>query len=209
MNTIHNDLLSYIKRNDNENATLIIINELAKSLVKNREDFIEVLRGADIFVMDSANDLQLIDAFIKNIPTNKKLLLGTSFLISHNNQTINFDGDSEIDDSLVKDAYSVLDEYFNAGGVVGSVADALGAGAKLTEGIMSRKDKRTNQVSDNAQKQADARRDMIRSLMEHRQKESLNKTTESSKNKQIMLIVGGVSLALIIGVGVFMAIKKR
>jgi len=109
----HVKLDEYTKARDNGNATNVILSELAISLVKDRDNFIEVLRGAGLSVEDGDTDLKLIETFVNNANDNNKLLLGASFLINHRNQTSNFDGESEVSDISVKNTYKNLDEFFN------------------------------------------------------------------------------------------------
>ena len=205
------DLARYVKSRDNDNATRVILNELAKALVKDRENFIEVMRSADLSVLNDATDIQLINGFIENAPTNKKLLLGASFLINHRNQTTGVDGDSEVSDYGVKATYKELDDYFNCCGeqhsnvVATMVAGALKGGVDLANKITDKKNASSNALA----QQTTARKEMIQSVIAQRQKEAENKTKEGGKTKRTLLIVGGVSLALIIGFGIYFALKKK
>lgn len=201
----HNELGQYVKSKDNENATRVVLNELAKALVNDRENFIEVLRSAGVSVFDSATDIQLVDAFVKNAPSNKKLLLGASYLVNHRNQTLNFDGEQEVSDAGVKDSYKAMDEYFNAGGWGDAIKGIVDTGGQITGKVMNR----NKGASIGLEKQQDARKEMAQSIIAQRQKQIEEKEKEKGKTKRTLLIVGGVAVALLIGIGIFIAVKKK
>jgi len=110
----HSRLSKYVSANDSTNANKVIMLELANCLVKSKSDFIEVLRSANISIPDTATDIQLINAFVDNAPSNRKLLIGAAFMINHKNQKIGFDGTGKVSDAGVKAAYKVMYNYFDA-----------------------------------------------------------------------------------------------
>ncbi len=204
LNQFHSELNTYIRGNDNQNATHLILIELSKALVKDRESFIAVLRDADIPVKDSATDLELIDDYIKNVPNNSKLLLGTAFLVNHRNQTVGFDGVNEVSDSGVKATYGELDEFFNVGGIIGSI---IGAGGNVTGKLLDRQTASQRSASNQLEKQQEARRKMIQTILEQRRADLAGKD-KGTGNKTI-LIVGGVAVLLMVGIGIYVAVKKN
>lgn len=206
----HSDLKMFVKSKDNESATRVILKELAQSLVKDRESFIDVLQSAGINVLNSATDAQLIGAFIENAPKNKKLLLGAAFLVNHRNQTVGFDGEEEVSDSGVKATYKVLDEYFNAGGAIaGLIKSTVDVGGQVFGKVSANQDMKKRGASTLLAQQTSARKEMIQNVIAQRQKEAEEKTKEGGKSKRTLLIVGGISLALIIAVGIYFAVKKN
>jgi hypothetical protein len=215
-NKFHTELSSYVKAKDNENATRVILNELAISLIKDKEDFIEVLRSAGINVPDNTADLELIDVFVKNAPTNKGLLLGAALLINHRNQGVNFDGESEISDAGVKATYKELDEYFNCCGeehsnagwsdAIKSIADVGGSiGGKAMQSAAEKKRGSSMALA----KQQDARKQMMQNVIASKQKESEDKNTSKRKQKKILIIAGASILGLVLIVGAIMVIKSN
>lgn len=215
----HSRLAQYVKDKDNENATNVVLQELAVALMKDRANFIEVLRGAGLSVEDDATDLQLINTFIDNAPSNKKLLLGASYLVNHRNQTVNFDGESEVSDSGVKDSFKAMDDYFGADGENYSYAgwsDAIktiaDVGGKITGGVMANQDAKKRGSSSALAKQQDARREMINTIIAKRQKEADEKAKakeRAHKTQKTLLIVGASVLGLVIIGAVIYAVKKN
>jgi hypothetical protein len=214
----HSKLAQYVKDKDNESATNVVIQELAVALMKDRENFIEVLRGAGLSVEDDATDLQLINTFIDNAPSNRKLLLGASYLVNHRNQSVNFDGENEVSDIGVKNSFKAMDEYFSADGeehsnaVATLIAGAVKGGVDLTNKLVEAKHKKQFGASDALARQQDARREMIKTITAKRQQEADEKAKakeRSAKTKKILLISGASILGLIVIVGVIFAIKKN
>lgn len=211
----HSDLDSY--KNDSENATRLILSELAEALVKDKENFIEVLRSADINVYNGSTDAQLIDLFVNNAPNNKQLLLGASLLVNHRNSTTNFDGEEELSDKGVKQSYYALDDYFNASGdeessnmdwaaTIKTIADV---GGGITNKVMDSQESKKRGVSNALAKQQDARKEMINNVLAQRQKESEIKLQEKAKTKKALIIGGSVLVAVLIGVGIYFMVKKK
>lgn len=201
----HSELSRYVNSQDNENATRVVIQELAKALVKDRENFIEVLRTSNVNVLDGSSDLQLIDAFIQNAPHNKKLLLGASYLINHRNQTLNFDGESEVNDLSVKDSYKAMDEFFNAGGWGDAIKGIVDVGGQVTGKVMDR----NKGASIGLEKQTEARKQMAQSVLAQRQAEADAKATQKAKTNRTLLIVGGVVVVALVGLGIYLAVRKK
>jgi hypothetical protein len=215
----HKKLAQYVKDKDNESATNVIMQELAVALMKDRENFIEVLRGAGLSVEDDATDLQLINTFIDNASSNKKLLLGASYLVNHRNQSVNFDGENEVSDAGVKLSFKAMDDYFGANGEDFSYAgwsDAIktiaDVGGKITGGVMEAQGQKKRGSSMALAKQQDARREMIKTITDKRKQEAdakLKAKERAHKTQKILLIVGASVLGLVIIGGVIFALKKN
>jgi hypothetical protein len=231
----YSNLTRFINNQDNNNANKVIMTELATLLAKNKADFIEVLRGANINVTDDATDRQLIDAFVSNAPSNRKLLLGASFLINHSNQSVGFDGEQELSDSGVKATYKVMYNYFDASnfedtsdvpnddfyGVDGEehsnflplVGGLLKGGTDIAGKIIEGRQKKQFGASDTLAKQQEARAQMQQTILAQRQQQAEAKVKEkelASKKTKTLLIVGGSVLALgIIGIVVYAVLKNR
>lgn len=124
---MYEELNKYIKANDNTNANHVVMVELGKSLISNRDNFLDIFDNAGIRIDPNSSDVDLINKFIDNAPKNKKLLLGASYLINHKYRTISFDGQEEVNNSGVKATYKVMDEYFNASGLLSAVGGLFGS----------------------------------------------------------------------------------
>lgn len=232
------ELAKYIKSRDTQKANRVIMRELAIYLIKDKSDFIEVLRNANIPVPDNASDIQLVNAFIDNAPSNRNLLLGASFLISHKNQVVGADGESAINDSGMKATYKVMYEYFDAnqyddtsdtvnedyldadgesddefyyagGGLIGSL---LEVGGGIANKIMDTQKMKKFGSSETLAKQQEAKRQMIQQIMEQKKakQEEIAKANErKAKTTKTVLIVVGSLVAIALIVGVVYAIKKK
>ncbi len=225
----YNNLTNYVKKQDNDNANRVIMVELGNLLVKDKPNFIEVIRGANISVPDNATDIQLVNAFVDNAPSNRKLLLGASFLINHKNKMVGFDGKEKVSDTGVKATYKVMYQYFEATnfedtsdivnddyyGATGEdysyiaplVAGAFKGGLDLANKFIPNK----NASSDALAKQQEARRQMTQTILAQRQQQADEKAKEKErkhKSQKTLLIVGGAILGLAIIGGIIYAIKK-
>ena len=229
----YSELAKYIQSKDNASANRVVMHELAIILSKDKADFIEVLRNANILIPDNVSDVQLVNAFVENAPNNRKLLLGASFLISHKNQTLSADGESEINDLGVKATYKTMYNYFDAkdyedvsdkvnadyydaegdnaygGGGFASIMETAGG---LAGKVMDSQNAKKFGASNTLAKQQDARAQMQQSLMAQKQQTALSKQADKdrkAKTTKIILIVGGSLLAIGLIVGVIYAIKKK
>jgi hypothetical protein len=235
--TFHTELKRFIDSHDNENANRVIMCEIGRSLAKNKDDFREVIESSNIVVPKNAGEIQLVDAFCKNAPSNRKLLLGASFLINHNNKQVGFDGEETIDDKAVKDTYktmyqyfdcsnfddtsdvvtqdfySVDGEYYNAGGgavgaLVIAIAMALGEGAKLGTAITDAKSKRKERKYTVSDNLAKQREARSQVLKALIEKKSAEEKAKSGKSKTMIIVLSVVGVLIVGGLVIF-AMKNR
>lgn len=221
----YKELAAYIKEHDLEKANRVIMQELANIFVKKREDFIYMLTNAGLDANKDMTDGQLIDLFLDNVHSNKKLLLGTAFLVAHNNKVVSFDGDEEISESGLKATHKVLYNYFDAheydnfdsenySNAVAAIAGALGAGAKLGSAIVEKKGLNQKQQIASTElmgKKAEAKQQLVQSILAQRQAEQAGKLAKQEsidKNKKIALIIGGSLLGLAVVGFIIYKVKK-
>ena len=81
-NTFYYNLTQYLRDRDISNANKVIMSEMGNILVKDRENFVTLLRYADIPAMPEDSDAELIERFIKNIDTNRKLMIDKFLVLS-------------------------------------------------------------------------------------------------------------------------------
>lgn len=211
----------FVDSNNNKQACFVVLRELGILLTKNREDFKEVLESSGVLVPANASDSSLVDLFIENAPSNKKLLISASFFINHKNQSSNADGEEEVSDEGVKVTYQVLSDYFiepenvadtgeefyNAAAAdpVSAIAMALGEGAKLGGKITESKMKKKYGVTDTAAKLREGKSQMLQAIIEKK------KADEESKAKtNRTLIIGGVAVViLVLGVFAYTMMRNR
>lgn len=202
----HRDLSDYLKAKQGQNAHKLILNELGKCLVYEKENFVDVLKNAGIPASVDEADTILIEKFVQNAPTNKKMLLGASLLINHRNKVTNFDGDEEVSDAGVKNTYKVL--YHNIGGIGGLLGGAIETGGKIFQKESGKK----TQFSDALTKQREARQQMLQSALNEKKAQSESKTqskNQKRKSKTTLIIVASALVGLtIIGLIIYKIRKK-
>jgi hypothetical protein len=213
MSNYHSELTYYIDNNDNANANRLIMNELAKALVKDRDNFIEVLKQAGINVPNEATDTELIDLFSLNAPNSDDLLLNSSLLINHNNQISGFDGEEELSDAGVKATYKELKTYFSGededkSNWVGAALGVASAGAGLANTLAQGKQQKRGAVTQAVERQTEARKQLIQQAMAQKQVEADLKA-KKEKQKNTLLIVGVGVVGLVIVVGLIVYLKKK
>lgn len=226
----YNKLINYVSVNDTKNANNLLMQEVGKSLVKDKSNFIELLTASGVPASESMSDVELVDSFVNAIPNNKSLMIGTAYMINADNKFVSADGMEHISDKGVKVCYNVMydffncedsnetefrnadgEEYSNAGWseAVRTIADV---GGKITEGVMKTQDVKKRGASTGLQKQQEARQQMIQSIMAERKAklENANKQKElkSKRTKTILLVTGGIIALGIIGFVVYKFKKK-
>lgn len=207
MTPFHQELQSYLQAKQGKNAYNVVLNELAKCLINDREGFVTVLNNAGINASSDESDIVLIEKFVQNATHNKKLLLGASLLINHQNKVVNFDGEEEISDAGVKNTYKVL--YHNVGGVGDLVKGAIDVGGKIYQKESAKK----TQFSDAIAKQREARQQMLQSVLNQKQAQSSDKksaTNTKRKAKTTLIIVASALVGLtIIGFIIYKVRKNK
>ena len=202
----HKELSIYLKAKQGSNAHKLILNELGKCLVNEKENFVEILNNAGIPSSNDDSEIVLIEKFVQNAPTNKKLLLGASLLVNHKNKVTNFDGEEEVSDAGVKNTYKTL--YYNIGGVADLVKGVVDVGGNIYQKESAKK----TQFSDALVKQREARQQMLQSALNEKKSQSDTKTQGKNtkrKSKTTLIIVASALVGLtIIGLIIYKVRKK-
>lgn len=205
---------------DIKSASLALMKELGNILVKQKIDFVNLLNESDIPASIEMNDSELVNLFIKNIDTNKKLMLGSALLINMHNKQMGFDGDEEINDDAVKAAFATIDEYFNfdeysnavSPEVVGAVAQGVGELSKLGTTALQGRQKKKYGGLDIAKQKSEAKAAMTQQILAQRQAqiEAAQKEKDTkAKTTRTLLIVGGAILSIaILGIIIY-KVRKR
>jgi len=232
------DELSYfVGRDDVEEANRVLMEELGRLLVRHKSDFVDLLNESGVSANIYMSDAELVNLYIEHVPYNRKLKVGTALLVNHHNKSMGFDGDTELNNEAVKDAYAVLYSYFddvyepdeaegdaeiaNADGEDHSnmipgmgqmIGGLVGKGADISSKIIDNRRRSKHGVTDDILAQREAKRQRIASVMKQRriQAENEAKRIEAKKRTtKTVLIVGGVVLGLtVIGVTIYMLKKK-
>ncbi len=214
----YNNFMRYAKANDKIEANAVLMRELGRILVEDRDNFIYVLRHATIAVPDNASDIDLINLFIRNIPKNKTLLLGSAFLLSTHNKMVGFDGEQYTSNICANAIQKSMHHYFsgpvysNAEGVVGAIAGALGEGAKFGQQVSANKAaKQANSPMALLAKQQAAKAQLTQSVIDQKTK-ALEQTQQTEKSKRTKVVVIGVISGvafLALGVGLYLKYGRK
>ena len=220
----YNDLINYVASSDTDNANTLLMKELGKSLVKNKENFVELLTSSGVAANDSMSDVELIDAFVDNLANNKTLMISAAYMVNKQNSFSNADGEEQISDNGVKLSYKVMYDFFNESGIDGDDfrnADGeeeksnfipvglLLKGAKMAKGLIDNKKNSGGFQGRNSNKAKD---DIRKAVAEQKKAEALLKQKEleaKQKTKKILLITGGSLLGLGLLGFIIYKIKKR
>lgn len=214
-NSFHKNLSQYIDNHDNEQANRVVMEELGNILVKDRENFITLLKYADVDVKSVTSDKELIELFIDNIDKNHKLLIGAAFLTNQHNKQMGFDGEDKVSDEGVKATHQVMFSYFDSGNYgdelksnasgdpVSAVATAVDSLVKLGGKAVDVKQKKKYFGSDLAAKKDDAKQQLIQSVLAQRQKqqEALAAQAKAKAKQNKIILIASLSL---VGIGLIL-----
>lgn len=233
------ELSNYVKSKDLRGANNLIMRELAKSLVKSKADFVDLLMYSGIPADISMSDIKLIDEYVDNVDRNEKLLIGSAFLVNKNNQVTSFDGDVEISDKAVKGTIYILNSYFDNsptpesdpnedfyatsnirpeddyydadGGKLGAIAKITEAVGGVTGKVLEGQNKKKYGATDLATKKFEAKQQITSQLMEARKAEidAKMKSQENKAKTSKTLMIVGGSILGLIVIGAIIYAVKK
>lgn len=204
-----------ISSNDLHSANITLMKELGNILVRNKKDFVDLLNESGIDASLKDSNIDLVNLFVNNIDTNRKLILGSSMLVAMHNKQMGFDGEDELSDQGIKNSYKVMKEYFiddfsNAGG---AIAGAIGVLGNVGTTAMQGQQKKKYGGLDIVAKKEASKQAIIQSILEQKklQAETVKKQQEEkAKTKKLVYIIGGSVLALgILGFVIYMVKRKK
>lgn len=98
---------------DYDQSWQLVLHQLGKMVVENREDFISLLEiSGGLTVPQDVTDAQLIDMFVEAAPHDEDLILGAALAVAHQHQDSYFDGTPKIDNAIAYGTYDTLIEGF-------------------------------------------------------------------------------------------------
>ncbi len=207
-NNFHRELGIYAKQNDTAEANRLLMQELGRILVTNRQDFITLLNESGIQANASMSDSALVNLFVNEIMRNKSLRIGAAFLVNVHNKTMGADGSNAVNDGYVKHCYYVMSSHFNANddaysnadaATIGAIAGAVGEGTKLANTVVQGSQaKKTGGLNLLAKKQ-DARTQLTQSILQQRQSETMAKQSQNEQKAKTTRIVIIASSVIIVG----------
>jgi len=207
-----------IENNDLISANNALMKELGNILVRKKQDFVDLLNESGISASINDSDLKLVNSFVNNVSSNRKLMLGASLLSQMHNKQMNFDGEEELSNEGVKNGYLVMKNYFFdenysnvSAEVVGAIAQGVGELSKLGTTALQGQQKKKYGGQDIALRKEEAKQQMIQSILAQKQQklEAAKKAEEEkAKTKRLIYIIGGSVLGLAILGLVIYSIKK-
>lgn len=221
----YNNLINYVSKAQTTDAHNLLMSEVGKSLAKKRADFIELLNTTGVEADNSMSDVELVNRFTENLPNNKSLMISTAYMINKNNSFVNADGTEQISDNGVKLSYKIMNDFFtlddenaveflNADGysnLAGAIVGAVGAGAGLTDTIIRSRQKKKYGVRDIAEKQAESRSEILKSIAQQKmlQAQAAQKEAERKATTKKILLIGGISILVLGGIGLLIYKMKK
>ena len=212
-NSEFNDL---IQQNQIVEAGDRVMQELGKTLVDNKRDFVNLLNESGVQANISDSDIDLINAYSDNLPTNNKLALGSALLTQSKNKVVGADGIEEISDRNVRNVYGVMkscfsaESYSNAVDPVTAIAEAsgkaaemFGKGIDLTSTIVKGKQEQKTAGQKLAAQQTAAKSALFQSALDYKK----SKAEQAGKGKTTAIIA--ISGVLVIGIIVAIVAMKR
>lgn len=214
----------YVSREQLDDANDILLAELGKTLVAQKQDFIDLLNENEIEADKSMSDIELVEKFVDNAE-DKELLLGASLLLqTHNAKKSSFDGDDELDDDEVKLGYAVLDTYFNFDDeddltdekysyIAPALIGGLFRGAKNL--LQRRRDKRQDRTSSREQERLLAQQQMIAAARAERERQLAEQRRIIEENKRrrrrttTIVVVSSIAVVSIVATILILRRRKR
>jgi len=223
------DFEKYISSQELDKANNRLLEELARILVQNKSDFVDMLEESGIEADESMSKNQLIQLFTQNTD-NKKMLVGASLLANSYNKNSSFDGEDELSDENVKLGYAVLNENFNGDEydevqdedfsyIVPILAGLVKGGVNLWRNNRQRQGKSNTINNENfnqvlAMRQEAARRQMERAAIQRQQiaLEQQRLAQEEARKRRrrttTYIVIGAVVLSAIVGTIIYLRNKK-
>ncbi len=92
-----------VQKQDVSQAYGSLMRELGRILVRDKQDFVDLLNESGYEAEITDSDIDLVDTFVENVPYSPSLMLGASMLTASHNRKMGFDGeDNYLDDELDK-----------------------------------------------------------------------------------------------------------
>ncbi len=207
--------------------------ELGRVAVHHRADFVDLLNHSDVPAHGDMADAQLVKLYIDNI-RKKDIVIGTALLVNMHNKTVGFDGQDEISNAGVKQAYKIMSSYLvgPASNAVleaerqlykrsdwmpeqqsGFIWDTIAQGGMgIANKVIDNQHNKKYGAIDSLQAAQKAKSDLAQSMVAQRQAQIDNaaKAKElKAKNLKIGLIVGGTVVGLAIAGFIYYKLKHK
>ena len=184
-----------------------LMKDMGNILATDKDAFIDVLEASDIPVK-STDEYDLIDVYIDNLPSSDALKVTSAYVLGEKSS-----GFSGIDNKEVCANYDILYNFFDEemSNTAGLIAGAIKASAELGSTISKGQQQKKYGASMSAEKQADAKRQMIQAVLENKkmQEEDPKKENEEKSKTKRYLIIGGSVIGGLALIGLVIYFIKR
>ena len=192
--------------------------ELGNILVREKQDFVDLLNESGVEAMIIDSNAELVDKFVENLPHNRNLMIGASLLTQMHNRKMGFDGSDTIDDRMVKNGYGVMQSYFSgnyqeesSNAIGAAIIGATAAGAGLTKAALENKREKEGVGRNVATQKEASKQAIIQGILAQQQSKAdalKQEQQDKAKTRKLLYIIGGSILAIaVIGVVAY-TIKK-
>jgi hypothetical protein len=211
-----------IEKGNISEAHYTLMRELGNILVREKQDFVDLLNESGVEAMIIDSNTELVDKFVENLPHNRNLMIGASLLAQMHNRKMGFDGSDTIDDRMVKNGYGVMQSYFSGnyqdetqsnavGAIVAGALGAASAGAGLTKTALERKREKEGVGRNLATQKEASKQAIVQGILAQQQQKAdamKQEQQDKAKTRKLLYIIGGSILAIaVIGVVAY-TIKK-
>ena len=184
-----------------------LMKDMGNILATDKEAFIDVLEASDIPVK-STDEYDLIDVYIDNLPSSDALKVTSAYVLGEKSS-----GFSGVDNKEVCANYDILYNFFDEemSNTAGLIAGAIKESAKLGTAITKGQQQKKYGASMSAEKQADAKRQIIQAVLENKklQEEAQKKKNEEKSKTKRYLIIGGSVIGGLALIGLVIYFIKR
>ena len=207
-----------VEKGNISEAHYTLMRELGNILVRDKQDFVDLLNESGVESMIIDSNTELVDNFVENLPHNRNLMIGASLLTQMHNRKMGFDGSDTIDDRMVKNGYGVMQSYFSGNyqeeehsNVIAAILGTTAAGAGLTKTLIDKKREKEGVGRNVATQKEASKQAIIQGILAQQQSKSdILKQEQQNKTqtRKLLYIIGGSILIIaVIGI-VSYTIKK-
>jgi hypothetical protein len=196
-----------------------LMKRMGSVVANDTSSFVSMLDNAGVNASEYDAPEVLIDKYVDELPDNDQLKVMSAYLIE-NQEASNFSG--KVDNNEVYENYNVIYNYWdwdspegysNAGGVVGAVAEGVGALANVGNTALQGRQKKKYGATDTAMKKQETKAELLKSVIAQKQakaeKEKVEADAKAKRTKYWIIggsVVGGLA---IIGLVIYFVRKNK
>lgn len=197
----------------------MLMKRMGSIVTNDTSSFVSMLDNAGVTASEYDAPEVLIDKYVDELPDNDQLKVMSAYLVE-NQEASNFSG--KIDNNEVYENYNVIYNYWdwdspegysNVGGVVGAVAQGVGALANVGTTALQGRQKKLYGATDTAMKKQETKAELLKSVIAQKQakaeKEKVEAEAKAKRTKYWIIggsVIGGLA---IIGLVIYFVRKNK